>query len=175
MKHVKKNNGFTLIEILVGINLSFIVITAGTALFLFTNKFIIGSLNRMQEKYSISSMINGFEETLKKSETFTVSISSYKTIITFDNNSVMEFSYDKITLKNYELSHEMDSYIISINMKTGEEVTIENGTIKGFYKKGNIISEDEIKSISLNITKAKNSYEMKYNIPQVSINQFRNI
>lgn len=121
MKTLNKNNGFTLIETLVSINLSFIAISLIFSFYLFAQKFSESLSRNYVDKYTQFGFFNYLEKTLNNCDEYFIAFYEDKIIINTSNEDSILISPNSISINGiFELT-KLDSIYISISTDTNQE------------------------------------------------------
>ena len=179
MQKIKnKENGFTLIEVLVSINLSFILITLLVSLYLFTAKFISLTIKRMDSKIEITALLTRTSNLLEKADSFYFEQLDSSAVLILNNKDTVYFEPKNIRINSLTDFYKIDDYELSFYSKTGEETKLINGIMQntGMMITGDLRFQSySIKNINLKLIKDSKQYNMFYTIPKYSINNYRNI
>ncbi|MBE0539517.1 MAG: type II secretion system protein [Ignavibacterium sp.] len=179
MKVLKNNKGFTLIETLVSINLSFIGISLIFSFYVFTQKFS-ESLSRIYtDKYIQMSFIHNLEKTLNNSDKYFIIIFDDRIIINTSNYDSIFISQDSISLNgileitnieniNFSISTDMGKYVV-----TWSDGVLTDPT--ALINEDNILESNLIHSILFEFERNKRIYEYHIFSPYTSISHFNNV
>ncbi|MFC2094556.1 hypothetical protein ACFLSH_02895 [Bacteroidota bacterium] len=176
---IKKIDGFTLVETLVAINLSFLALTFMMSAYLFSQKFISSYIKKLDEKYNIQIFLDHLDRTLNSSDSFQIKLNDRTTTFLINDNELLLIQESGITLLNYDEIHGIEYSELQIKMDENESLSVINGKpIKSL--KFNIEGIKQISSNSLNEINMKfriNSKDYKYRFinPGIAIQQFDNI
>src|SRR5690606_18781831 len=96
---IKKESGFTLIETLVAINLSFIAVTMAIGFYLFILKLMTYSSNNVHVNQTDNHSLNIIQGILYKTHDFDIHLKSDSILINADKRIII-FSKDKISVNN---------------------------------------------------------------------------
>lgn len=179
MNLVKNNKGFTLIETLVAINLSFLAITFIFSFYLFTKKFTETLSKNYTEKYLIQSFFSSVDKALKKPDYFEVTMQNGNLQIISNQNASFNLFKDSISLNNILSLSSLDRAGVTIFLFDNRELIIEPGTeIENgeFMYEGTFpIKSYSIKSIRFEIEKRAKKYSYEFYLPDIAIKRFENI
>ncbi len=177
MKILKENNGFTIIETLVAINLMFITITFIFSFFVFAQNFT-GTLSRnYTDKYIIQSLFSKIDLTLRKSDQFTVSFNNkFIHIVTNDVDSII-ISKESINLSNYISVPVHENITVRLDMFSNDQVMFENGVITDMQTSlgGNVLNSIKIRSIDIKLDINGRRYQYEVITPAFSVKRFKNL
>lgn len=123
----KREEGFTLIEILVGINLSFILVTLLISFYLFSVKFTSTTTTKLNEKQNISNFLFLFNERLKKSEEYYFVQKNKEELFILDDRDTVSFNKSSFTIKNLFKINYIEKYLMTIELLSGERLSFLNG------------------------------------------------
>lgn len=179
MKVLKKNNGFTLIETLVSINISFIAISLIISFYLFTQKFSESLSKNYTNKYIEISFFNNLERALRKSDEYFINILDDKIIIKTSNDDSIYIAQDSISLNSLFSISNIENLDISISTDIDNKILIKNceiiSDLTSLLVSKNSIKSNLINSIFFEIKNKKGSFSFKiYNL-NISANHFKNI
>ncbi len=173
MRVLNKNNGFTLFEIIVGINIGFLLLTVLVSFFLFSTKFISSTTKNLNERQNINDFLIRFETTLRKADHFYIQKLDSSFVCIVNNYDSISFNKNFISLMDIYIISEIENYGVNITMESGELLSFSNGSLEESFPP--MISSGDIISIDLDVLKNSHSYRAHYITPNISINRFRNI
>ena len=170
---INNQAGFTIIELLVVINISFIAITFIIGFYLFVTKFAGNLKSNEESECEIYNNIFMIEQVLNSSTDFTISSSDsgYK-IVTEDSLA--------ITISNNKIGTNRGLIIDGLKY-INASVKLSDGTTKVFTPRENIVydnytlAKNEIRQLEIDFSTVKNDYSIIYLTLQVSVDQFKNI
>ena len=179
MKVLKSNKGFTLIETLVSINLSFIAISLIFSFYLFAQQFSESISRNYTDKYIQMSFFYNLERTLSQSEEYFIKILEDNIIINTSHDDSIFISQDSISLNGiFEIS-KIEYLNISISTDTEQEVlSWSDGVLEdpnGLLNENNILESNSILSILFEIERNKKICSKKIFSSNASITHFKNI
>ena len=179
MKILNKNNGFTLIETLVAINLSFIAISLIFSFYLFAQKFSESLSRNYTDKYIQMSFFYNLENTLSNSDEYFIKFIGNKIIINTSNDDSIFISQDSISLNGiFEIS-KLEKINISISTDTEQDVlSWSDGVLEdpnALLKEDNFIKSSSIHSIIFEIERNKKSLSYQILSSNASISHLKNI
>lgn len=158
--------GFTLIEVLVGINLSFIVLTILISVFLITYKFVYSSTKKFNDRENISMTISSIERLIQKRNNFSIrSGENNSQLIIFEPRDTIIISNKSIRVSDYFSLDDIDS--VSLTVKKKNNAGLQPTEISG--------TASEIAEISLKFQKNKVNHEYKFAVPDISTRNFVDI
>lgn len=177
MTALKENDGFTLIEVLVGISLSFFVISIIITFFLLVAKITSASTKQFAEKKEIILFIDKLNGFLRKSADFEIEIMKDNLVISSGEGKIIAdskwitinkvFSLDSNVVYYLELT---DKRLGKLVMMTGKDIALNAPPgHKTFF------SSEEVESIYFKINKNNKKYELLYHNPAVSSKRFVNL
>ena len=173
-----KENGFTLMEVIVGINLGFLVISVIISFFLFSTKFVRVTTTNLDERQTVNEFILRLNKTFRSASNFNFIQTDSNYIFTINEKDTVLISNNSFSLKSiYDLDN-IQKYNLMISSYSNENIIIQNGELlKAFYNDNwqLQINSGEIKNIDLAFRKDGKSYQFYYVSPDISINKFRNI
>lgn len=164
MRNSSNESGFTLVEMIVLVNLSFMIITAVVSLYLLTNKYFLGATRRFEEKETTLDFLYKLEEHLKKTDHYSfVVISDSLQIISVRDK--INFQKDKITSHILPTITNIDSMETRLSFLSGNEIIVSDEKTKEWINPGEtvIYSSDSITAISLLIRRGKEYRTTIYN------------
>lgn len=170
----RKDQGFTILETMVAINLSFIVITTLIGFYLFINKFISISSNNLHNKINDDNSLNLISELLYKADCFSLNLSSDSIQIKINNKTVC-YSPEEISVSNIFFIKDisLNSFIISIHDKGKIEWQREFN--HRFQEEELTIESNKIENFSFEFEKNTKKMFIRYYQPSISANNFINI
>lgn len=159
MNSRKSECGFTLIEMIVVINLSFLVFGAITTFYLLTNKYIVGMTNRIEEKQTTLEFFYRFEETLKKADSYSIVFGDTTTVVMCIRDTI-RFGENGITSRRIIHLDNLKNNTIRLCLQNGDSVIAVNGKVNttDLMINNETIDSDKIRSINLIITR-KNTFQ----------------
>lgn len=172
------NKGFTLVEILVAINLAFITITLILSFYLFSSRFFFSTVKKMEESSHVNSFMINFERLLEKSESYEFLVQNDSAYFIFDDSRRIVFSSGGISLYRDRIIAPPDKYFLSITGDSLSSVSSDNGKIsyEGSIGDGSGIRliSGKIRNIRLRITTLRGAYELNYSPAEISSEKFIN-
>lgn len=164
MRNFNDEKGFTLIEMIVVINLSFIIITAVVSLYLLTNKYFLGTTRRFEEKETTLDFLYKLEEYLSKTDNYTFVVSSDSLQILSIRDTI-NFQKEKITSHILPAITDIDSMETRLSFLSGNEIIIPDEKTKEWINPGETVmySSDSITTVSLLIRRGKEYRTTIYN------------
>jgi len=179
MKVLKNNKGFTLIETLVSINLSFIAISLIFSFYLFSQKFSESLSRNYLDKYIQISFFNNLERTLCNSDYYVIRFVDDWIILNTNSNDSIFISKDSISLNNLFFISNIENLGISISTNTEKEVLNWNGGVledpESLLNKDNILESNSIHSILFKFKRNKKFYFYHYFSSNTSISNLKNL
>jgi type II secretory pathway component PulJ len=179
VKGLKNNNGFTLIETLVSINLSFVAISLIFSFYLFAQKFSESISRNYTDKYIQMSFFYNLERTLSKSDEYFIKFIGNKIIINTSNGDSIYISNDSISLNGiFEIS-KLEKIDISISADTEQDVlSWSDGVLEdpnALLNENNILESNSIHSILFKIERNKKILSYQILSSNASITHLKNI
>ncbi|KAF0140068.1 MAG: hypothetical protein FD122_2703 [Stygiobacter sp.] len=167
--------GFTLVELVVVINLSFMIIAAVVSLYLLTNKYFLGTTRRFEEKEITLDFLYKLEEFLSKTDNYTF-VASSDSLQILSIRDTINFQKDKITSHILPAITDLDSMETRLSFLSGNEIILSGEKTKEWIKPGEtvIYSSDSITAVSLLIKRGKVYRTTIYNKP-TPYKLFRNL
>lgn len=177
MKYLFKNNGFTLIEILVGINIGFLLITVIVTFFLFSTKFVATTTKNLEQRQNINDSLFRLGNTLRKAEHFYIQPNDSFTLCVINDRDTISLSRNSLSLMNLYKIDGIAKYNVVLNLISGEQVTISDGILEANFigKQNSIILSSEIDDMLIEFKLKEQLYDFRYITPNTSANRFRNI
>ena len=161
------DQGFTLIEILVGINLSFIVLTILISVFLITYKFVYSSTKKFNDRENIGMTISSIERLIQKRANFSIRPGENNSQqIIFEPRDTVIFSNKSIRVSNYFSLDDVDS--VSLTVKKKNNIDFQSTEISGN-------KASELDEISVKFQKNKINYKYIFSVPDISTRNFVDI
>ena len=174
MNLLKRNNGFTLIEIIVAINIAFIAITLIITIYIILNKVYISSAKKIEEKYFLTFSLNNLNELLRKEKYFTILIKKDTMKIDVTTKEVAVFTTKEVIIKDFVQIIDLTEYSINIILFDKTELVVNNKNIP-LVNTQQLISSTEIEKINIVLIKNCISYRSFFRTPLVSYKRFTNI
>lgn len=174
MKLISENKGFTLIETLVSINISFTAITLILTFYLFALKFSESVSRNYTDKYIQISFFNNLERTLRKSDEYSINIFNGKIIVHTSNADSIYISQDSISLNGLFSISDIKNLGISISTDTNEEIIVKNWEVIS-DPTSILASINSINSILFEIEKNKKNYSYQIFSLRTSVSKFKDI
>jgi hypothetical protein len=179
MKVIKEHrNGFTLMELLVGINISFIVITLMVSVYLFLFKFMLSTSRNVEAKINITSGMERLVSELYKSESFELRLDGDSVSVVTDNNRQIIFEPDSISLNDICLITGVENYEINVLLVNGDSKYIVDGKLAGeriFGEEMIAVPSHDIRRLNLAVKYKDHVYRAEYFTPGISTKMFTNI
>lgn len=176
MINIKKGDGFTLVELLIGMNLAFIAITIIVSLYLFVANYSISLSKKMYEKEIIMGTLDRLEEMLKKCDHYEIIGREELSIhIVIDSEDSVLINSKSFIISNSIKLEDIQGYSLRLMLDSGEILIADS--IKGTSKlqKYGPISSSSINTIKLDIFRNEAKYSMSFIKPKTSINYFKDI
>lgn len=178
-------DGFTLVEILVAINLAFLALTVTIGAYLVIDKVLIQTIRKSELDYSVNQFMYNFTETLGKSENFEISNSQDSLCVRCSGGKTFVFGKTSMDMRglDMEVLHEisgLEEFCAEIRMKDGSTLVFPEGgqlVVPAYSRtdKRAAFGSAEILSIILRIKKAEKDYSAHYYTPDISISRFNNL
>lgn len=127
MNIIKSENGFTLIEVLVGINVAFLALALISSFYLFNVKFVSGITKKVETDIELKSAFYRLQELFSKSEIFWVEDNNKYVSIIYDKKDTVVFAGDCIIIKNLYEINKLNGYKLICKLANGNEAFIDNG------------------------------------------------
>lgn len=179
MRVLKDNKGFTLIETLVSINLSFIAISLIFSFYLFAQKFSESLSRNYTDKYIQMSFFYNLEKTLSNSYEYFIKFTGNKIIINTSNDDSIYISQDSISLNGIYKISKIERIDISISTDMEKDVLTWSGGVltdsNTLLNENNILESNSIHSILFEIERNKKTCSKKIFHPNASISHLKNI
>jgi hypothetical protein len=173
MKIQKGKDGFTLIEIIIAINVAFIAITLIISVYIILDNVFISSTIKIEEKNLIGFSFNNLNEMLRKEKYFMFSAKKDTMEINFNSGARVIFTSDLINIKDLIFIKGFSQYSLKIHRFNKTESLIKS---TDFYFYDNlIIHSNEIRSIEITLMKNTVIYKSIFNTPLISDKRFENI
>lgn len=173
-----KENGFTLMEVIVGINLGFLVISVIISFFLFSTKFVRVTTTNLDERQTVNEFILRLNKTFRSASNFNFIQTDSNYIFAINEKDTILVGNSSFSLKTIYRLNNIQKYDLIISSYSKENIIIQNGKmLKAFfnYNRQLQINSGEIKNIDLAFRKDGKSYQFNYVSPDISVNKFRNI
>ncbi len=178
MQIIKDENGFTLIEILVGINLSLLAVTFLFSFYLFAIKFISATTTKLDEKENISNFLFLFNNSLKKSNQYYFKSTGKEQFFVIDNRDTVSFQSSELQINSLYEIDKVDSYSLTINTIEQTKIILIDGVIKSLPDDINIqegINSTMINEIEFDFSRKNKNYNFVYINNEYGDKRFKNI
>ena len=165
-------------ELLVGINISFIVITMLVSVYLFLFKFMISTSRNVEAKINITSGMERLVSEIYKCESFELRLDDTIVAVVTENNRQIIFRPDSISLNGICLITGIDNYEMNVRMVNGDSKHIVDGKFNNeriFGEEMKSVLSHDIRKLELAVTYKDHIYRAEYFTPQISTNRFTNI
>lgn len=178
MKSLNKNNGFTLIETLVSINLSVIAISLIFSFYLFAKKFSESLSRNYMDKYVQISFFNNLEKTLNNSDEYFIKFTEDRISIITSNEDSIFISKNAISINGISELTKLDSISIGISTDLNEEMlnwkdgVLENSTL--LLNENSVLESNEIILILFEIKRNNKNCSFQYFLSPNSISRYKN-
>lgn len=172
------NSGFTLIEVLTAINISFLLVAMIYAFYLFALKYTASTIKNIDTKNEISTLLFYINRELNEAAEMKFISLNNRNILIVNKTDTISFYNKKIDLKRIYGANNIDEYELNITTENGEKIGIRNEIIIEKPKLYNIeegIESSQIDKIELEITKNENKYKLKFANKGKAIRTVRNI
>ncbi|MCU7500920.1 MAG: hypothetical protein HF300_17860 [Ignavibacteria bacterium] len=176
MIRVKENSGFTIIELLIGLNLAFILITLLVSSYLFSAKFAFVTSMNMDSKEVLLSSAGKFQEFIKKREGFILKRGTEQEILfIFTPRDTVLLSQNSFRVSDFCPVNKIDGFSLRIFLTDGKELLLSGSSaIKEEIPEEGYTSKD-IDSVMLNITMNRHDYIFQIVVSRTSENSFKDI
>ncbi|HEX3073004.1 MAG TPA: hypothetical protein VHP30_05280 [Ignavibacteriales bacterium] len=172
MKKLKREEGFTLIEIMVGINLSFLVLTSIVSVYLLTTKFMNSFSARTEDNQAVATALYSLSTTLEKAESFTLYSADSMLILQTDNGAV-RITRTKISVKDIYKIENIENLRTVISFAKNERIEFDNNGLKLSSEQDlTFVSGSGIDSIKIDFTRKNKELLFKYTAPEISAKRF---
>ncbi|MBL1215600.1 MAG: hypothetical protein HND52_19695 [Ignavibacteriae bacterium] len=179
MKVIKVNSGFTLVEILIGMNLSFLVFTILVSTFLLLGNFINTSTKKLEARREQNLMLHILDELFYKTSAFSISHSFKDSITTieFSDSKILQLLNNEISINGEKYLANIQSYSLTINTELEQIKIGSRSNLNYVYSEllDSNISSNSIVSLSIEINFPKKKYSRYFKPNQFSINRFKDI
>ena len=115
------NDGFTLMELLISINLSFIVFVVMLSTYLLTYKLIFSTIRKIEEKETVFNIVQHIDQSIKQRHGISITtISDGTALFIFDQKDTVYLTSKSVSMSNYLSSGDLDKLILQIKPKDEE-------------------------------------------------------
>lgn len=170
MKSLREERGFTILELLVAINVSCILITLVVSVFLFVTKFSKNIIIQSEKNSEVHQYLNYLADRIQKGKNYTVNAERGRIYIVFDERDTLEV-YSKE--RNQFVFTECTGIKLKIKSVSGEVEEI-NSDIMTEFKNKYFLSQ-EIKSILFIFNVKGRDYLVECYNPVISTQRIKNI
>ena len=175
MKFIKEQKGFTLIELMITINLSFLVLAFIVSFYLMISKIFFSTTKRAEEKHVTNDFFYKLNEMLNKAEWYSFQVSDSSSQIICDRDTV-DFYQGKISGSSIMYLDNIENYETNIFFLSGDSLKISNGRVENILMPGEtkVFASDTIKSISIWLEKNRIYNCSVYN-KSIAYKRFKNL
>lgn len=177
MNELKKEEGFTLIEILVGINVAFLALALISSFYLFNVKFVSAVTKKVDADIELKTAFYRLQELFSKSEIFWIENNGKYVSIIYDKKDTVFFMENSIRIKNLYEIKKLDEYRIICKLINGTDAFVENGKLITAGKNEEIKQwmNTDFSSVFGSFTVNKKEYNLKLFSAYVPARQFVNL
>jgi len=168
---INGNNGFTLIEVLVGINLSFIAVTIMVMFFLFAYKYIFSVTKNAEMQSETENFIYLTGQIINRADKTDYIEHNESRIIVTDKNDTLYIEPGKLNLKKLFIV-DAEEYNILISNSKGAQINISYPKEKIVYGKFEL---PDINYMCIEFLSSGKKYKHRYFYQQNSTAGFNNI
>lgn len=176
LKKIRNEEGFTLLEVVIAVNLSLIVIGIVFSFILFIGKFTHSLDRKLDRKSTVYAFLYGLEKKLDNSEEFRFEIYNNNLNLVVNNKEIIYFGKSEISSNSEILLSDLG--YIELSIITDSEYLYRNGEIvKGRFDSANsnIIKNEDIKEIKIILNYHGKKIEYNYSVFRYSTKQFKNL
>ena len=178
MNRIKKYEGFTVIELIVGINLSFLLITLAISFYLFAYKFIFTTTKRFDQKQNINSFFYYTDKVQNEAETFSLGINDDEIILVSNKSDSIVFCISEIILNGMYEIESPETYSVTCNFIDDDRLIINDSGIlySPYYKELYLDNLSKyLMDLSIQVTKNNHVYSLIFFNSAISSKRFINI
>ena len=175
MKIFNKSGGFTIIEILVAINISAISITLVIVFYLFTVKFFSKSAKEQELNWNNNRFFYLLNRTLRNSSTFSILTESNSISLIASRRDTILIKQDRIILKNLYSIKDLEKISLLIKSHNKLQLEYEDGKVIFNYTGSFPNNKLKLDEIDIDIKSAHFSHSFKYLSPAISANKFNDL
>ncbi len=176
---LSSSDGFTLMEMLVSINLAFIVFVIMISAYLLTYKLILTTTRNIEEKETLISIVQHIDQSLKRSHEFSVTTVSDGTVVfLFDKRDTLSIEAKNLRMSNYLSSGHLDKTILQIKPKDEELLTLLGDDPESKQKivpRKNEYTNFDLEYVRLYVWKQGKPYVFWFYLDESSVRQFGNV
>lgn len=175
MKLAKDEGGFTLIEILVTINLAFLAVAFIVSFYMLINKVVIGTNKKVEERHVTYDFLYRLNESLNKADWYSFQISDTSSQI-ISNRDTIYFTGGSISGRRIMNVDNIDKYGMKIIFLSGDSLILENGRAADIILPDEIrtYAADSISSISLRLERNR-VYNWNIYNKRIPCKRFKNL
>lgn len=176
-----KNDGFTLVEVLVALNIAFIGLAIIVGAYLVISKTVSVSIKNSEKNNNAMELLYNIKNTLDKSEKFDVSFSADsikikcfngKSIKLWKTGLMMDTIFYISDLKEVKVRiTTIDSNIFQLPEDQSKLPNLEYNSEDGYF----LLASASISGISIDIQPDTKKYSFTYKMPDISVMRFHNI
>lgn len=170
-------NGFTIIEVIVAINLSFLVMTFIVSFFLFTFRLTSSIQKKIEMNHDFNNILFRLEERLRRADEFYLHPSEGNLLLIIDKRDSITFSDSLLNFSNIfviDSFEKLETEIITDDETITYSFTNSDEQSMDFHSEEIIFSE-MIRSIKFSLTGMNKVFHSEYIRGQNSATGFRNI
>lgn len=174
----RRHDGYTLIELMVGLNIAFIALTAVFAVYLIGSNMTSFIQEKIGKREQIARFILYTDHTLRRTEGFTIMFRDDTVKFQTDQHTILSILHDGIILEDFINLNTPDGYRLELTKRTGERIAFDREEYRMMYlylaTEGDIDSK-EIERIDLTLPHNGDEYRYTYVRPGVAAWMFGNL
>lgn len=171
----KHNSGFTLIEILVSINIGSVIIVITLFFYLFIFKFSANIGKKFNEEIEVTQFLSRLENRLEILDKYEVIISRNLILIPISQTDTVSVCDTLLSNVNGYFIKDISNVTYNIQLLSGESVGGKLSSIKVNSIESQIIKSEDINSINVFFEQQNKKYSLRYTTPYLSKRRFINI
>ncbi len=174
MKNLKRSDGFTLIELIVGINLAFLGITFLISFFLIINKTFHNTLEKNSKVNEFYTVLNLMENKINSINILRASSEGNKITLSSDSEQILVIAPDSLILKDNFTLYISDLSTV-VNFRDGSAIKIKDGLLSKEKVAFKYQGENQVEFVQLQFNKFGTLHNLIYSPKVYSLRKFVNI
>jgi hypothetical protein len=175
---VKDDSGFTLIEVLVGINITLITITIIVSFYLFSSKSITSFSSGTVARNELSTCLQKTLELVESAEYFEIRYNNNSCNIIASASDSIKINSRSLSVKDVYRIEDISDIDLKVLFNDGHEIVfriVENLSPANTREAENVISSGDLARIVISFVKNKNKYSIHCTLPGIADRRFKNI
>ena len=177
-KTINREEGFTIIEVIVAINISLIAIAVIFTFYLFLIKFNSSLEKKIDHENNVYSVLYNLEKKLDNSSDFSFNMVNNSLSLVVNDTEIVYFNRSRFLLNNEVLLSDINNVELYINPDSEDKYIYKNGQIvEGRFDSANsnTIKNEEIREFFLLFEYHGRKITFRYNTTPYSSGSFNNL